>query len=188
MVRSMTGYGRGIAALDGREMTIELKAVNHRYLDVSFRMPRALSYIEDPLRKRLQQALSRGHVDVFLNYKNTREDARAVQVDVPLLHAYRRALETICQETGAQDDMTLSRLARLPEVMAFTETEEDEQAVLQLCMQAAEEALASLCAMRSVEGERLASDIAARLGAIAEMVAQIEHRVPCLLYTSVSFG
>ena len=87
MVSSMTGFGRGRAAQDGREMTVELKSVNHRYLDLSFRMPRHISFAEDTLRTALNDSLSRGHVDVYVNYRNTRSDAKEVRIDTALLGA-----------------------------------------------------------------------------------------------------
>ena len=85
MVNSMTGFGRSLLSRDGREITVELKSVNHRYLDVSFRMPRHIGFVEDSLRNILSQELKRGHVDVYLFYRNTREDARQVSVDQTLL-------------------------------------------------------------------------------------------------------
>ena len=88
MVNSMTGFGRSLLSRDGREITVELKSVNHRYLDVSFRMPRHIGFVEDSLRNILSQELKRGHVDVYLFYRNTREDARQVSVDQTLLGAY----------------------------------------------------------------------------------------------------
>jgi uncharacterized protein (TIGR00255 family) len=93
-MKSMTGYGKGVASQDGRELTVELKSVNHRFLDVSMRLPRVLSCIEDPLRKEIADHLSRGHVDVFVNYRNTRNDAKTVRVDETLLSAYVKAART----------------------------------------------------------------------------------------------
>ena len=85
---SMTGYGKGVAAADGREITVELKSVNHRFLDLGMRLPRHLSFLEDVFRARLSETLSRGHVDIFVNYRNDRSDARNVFIDAPLLSAY----------------------------------------------------------------------------------------------------
>lgn len=93
MVSSMTGFGRGRAAQDGREMTVELKSVNHRYLDLSFRMPRHISFAEDTLRTALNDSLSRGHVDVYVNYRNTRSDAKEVRIDTALLGAYLKSVK-----------------------------------------------------------------------------------------------
>ena len=90
---SMTGYGRAMRAEDGRELTVELKSVNHRFLDLSFRMPRGLMFLEDDVRKLISGRVSRGHVDVFMTYRNLRSDARTVTVDRALFDAYSRALD-----------------------------------------------------------------------------------------------
>ena len=101
MVSSMTGFGRGRAAQDGREMTVELKSVNHRYLDLSFRMPRHISFAEDTLRTALNDSLSRGHVDVYVNYRNTRSDAKEVRIDTALLGAYLKSVKAAAAELSS---------------------------------------------------------------------------------------
>ena len=100
-MRSMTGYGRGSAQIDGRQMTVELKSVNHRFLDVAFRMPRSLSFLEEEARRVLGERLARGHVDVYISYQNLREDARTVLVDPAMLSAHKKALEEIARLSGA---------------------------------------------------------------------------------------
>ena len=105
MISSMTGFGRATVASDGREITIELKSVNHRYLDLAFRMPRHIGFIEDVLRQLLTGQLSRGHVDIFVNYRNTRTDARAVVV-MDSMHVVLSALqpETLAGRVAAETD------------------------------------------------------------------------------------
>ena len=121
MVSSMTGFGRGRAAQDGREMTVELKSVNHRYLDLSFRMPRHISFAEDTLRTALNDSLSRGHVDVYVNYRNTRSDAKEVRIDTALLGAYLKSVKAAAAELREENDMTLSNALRLPDVTDIVE-------------------------------------------------------------------
>ena len=104
MVNSMTGFGRSLLSRDGREITVELKSVNHRYLDVSFRMPRHIGFVEDSLRNILSQELKRGHVDVYLFYRNTREDARQVSVDQTLLGAYLEVARGVAERFQLRDD------------------------------------------------------------------------------------
>ena len=111
MAASMTGFGRATASADGRELTIELKSVNHRYLDISFRMPRSVSFLEEALRARLGELLSRGHVDVFADYKNNRSDAGAVAIDEALLGAYLAAARQ-AEKYALLDDITLSAAMR----------------------------------------------------------------------------
>ena len=98
MVNSMTGFGRACVEKDGREITVELKSVNHRYLDLGFRMPRAIGFVEDTIRGVLGGELSRGHVDVFVFYKNNRDDARRVNVDTHLLGEYLKAARAAAEE------------------------------------------------------------------------------------------
>ena len=154
-MNSMTGYGKGVAARDGRELTVELKSVNHRFLDVSMRLPRVLSCIEDPLRRVVAERLSRGHVDVFVNYRNTRSDAKTVRIDETLLSAYVSAARTANASLALSDDLTLSNVLRLPDVTEIVPADEDTDALIALSEEAASAALDALILMRKAEGERL---------------------------------
>ena len=112
---SMTGYGRGTASLEGRELTIELKSVNNRFLDIGMKLPRQLSFLEDGLRKLLNDNLSRGHVDVFVNYRNLRSDSKTVRVDEALLRAYLASARESAKALDLVDDLTLSKALPLPD-------------------------------------------------------------------------
>jgi uncharacterized protein (TIGR00255 family) len=121
----MTGYGRAYVEIEGRQMTVEVKSVNHRFLDISFRMPRNLMFLEDAARKRISARLARGHVDVFVTYHNLRTDARAVHVDEALFAAYVSALSKLSSALGPdlRDDRTLMGVAHMPDVLTVTEAE-----------------------------------------------------------------
>ena len=173
MVSSMTGFGRGRAAQDGREMTVELKSVNHRYLDLSFRMPRHISFAEDTLRTALNDSLSRGHVDVYVNYRNTRSDAKEVRIDTALLGAYLKSVKAAAAELREENDMTLSNALRLPDVTDIVEADEDDEAV--------NKAIAELITARRGEGERLANDLTERLATVDELRGKIETRAPMVV-------
>lgn len=175
---SMTGYGRASVEQDGRQLTIELKSVNHRFLDISFRMPRSFNFLEDAMRKQIGAVLSRGHVDVFATYRNTREDSKRVDFDEALLAAYMKALDRIEADTGLPDDRSLSMTARLPDVLAVTEAEEDQDALRALAAQALGDALEQMRVMRAREGDALREDIASRVNRLEAMTAQIEERYP----------
>lgn len=179
-MHSMTGYGRAFAEAEGRQMTVEVKSVNHRFLDISFRMPRNLMFMEDSARKAIAQVLSRGHLDVFVTYRNLRSDARVVQVDEALFTGYVRALRQLSGAAGAglRDDSTLMGIAHMPEVLTVTEAEEDRQAVGSLLLSALGAALKELCAMRSREGEAIRQDLNSRVDAIEALTAAIEARYP----------
>ena len=181
MVSSMTGFGRGMAAQDGREMTVELKSVNHRYLYLSFRMPRHISFAEDTLRTALNDSLSRGHVDVYVNYRNTRSDAKEVRIDTALLGAYLKSVKAAAAELREENDMTLSNALRLPDVTDIVEADEDDEAVKALTKEAVDKAIAELITARRGEGERLANDLTERLATVDELRGKIETRAPMVV-------
>ena len=174
---SMTGYGRAARETDGRQMTIELKSVNHRFLDLSFRMPRNLMFLEDAARKAIGERLSRGHVDVFITYRNLRTDAKVVAVDRALFDAYAAALDKLA-DAGLCDDRSLMSVARLPDVMTITEADEDRDAVTALMLDAMGEALDQLIAMRRREGGAMKRDLSDKVDAIERMTGEIEARWP----------
>lgn len=177
-MHSMTGYGRMSVERDGRELTLEMKSVNNRFLDLSFRMPRSLNFAEDAARKQIGAALARGHVDVFATYRNLRADSKQVTVDEALLSAYMRALDQIGEATALKDDRTVTGMARLSDVLVITEAQEDQEALLELMREALAGALAQMQAMRETEGARLREDIAHRVDLLEEMTRKIEARYP----------
>lgn len=178
---SMTGYGRGSAMCDGREITVEFKSVNHRYLDISMRLPRHLAFLEDVLRRLLSENLSRGHIDVFINYRNTRSDARSVRIDTALLDAYLSAAKETAARFDLQNDIGLNAALRLPDVTEIAEADEDRDAVSALCTEAATVAIAELKQMRLLEGERLKADLSARVDTVLSLAEKIAVRAPLVI-------
>ena len=178
MASSMTGFGKGVASREGYEVTVELKSVNHRFLDLGLRLPRNLLCLEDCLRRVLAERLARGHVDVFVNFKNTAPQSRQVVVDEALAQAYLRAFDAAAENSGMLNDLSLSALLRLPDVMHVEEGEVDAGLLEELAAEAAQAAAAELCAMRAAEGARLAADLTARAHTILGLVAGIEERAP----------
>ncbi len=176
-MRSMTGYGRSMRELDGRALTVEVKSVNHRFLDVAFRMPRTFAFLEDDARKRIAARLSRGHVDVFMTYRNQRSDAKRVTADRALFDAYAEALSAL-SGGGLADDRSLMSIAKLPDVLVVTEAEEDQDALRELMRGALDDALDQLLATREREGAEMKRDLAAKADRIAELTAAIEARYP----------
>jgi uncharacterized protein (TIGR00255 family) len=177
-MNSMTGYGKGTAARDGRELTVELKSVNHRFLDVSMRLPRILSCIEDPLRAAIGRRLSRGHIDVFVNYRNTRSDAKTVRVDAALLSAYVRAAKEANAALALTDDLTLSNVLRLPDVTEIVPADEDTDALVSLAVEAADTAIDAMLVMRKAEGERLKTALSIGVDHMDAFREQILARAP----------
>ncbi|HIU45933.1 MAG TPA: YicC family protein [Candidatus Fimadaptatus faecigallinarum] len=178
MPRSMTGYGRCILARDGREVTLELKSVNHRFLDIAFRMPRSFAFLESELRARMAERLTRGHVDVFISYKNTRADARQVRLDGQLLNAYLTALRAGGSQAGLDDDLCLRDVLNMQDVLSVEEAEEDQEALSALVYDALDAALASLAQMRTTEGAALQADVMARLERLETLSQEMDARAP----------
>lgn len=177
-MKSMTGYGKGISSHDGRELTVELKSVNHRFLDISLRLPRTLNCIEDPIRKILNTRLSRGHVDVFINYSNTRADSKTVRVDIPLAEAYVAAARSIPTHLGLEDDLTIVSVLKLPDVTEIVPASEDTDALIALAEEATDLAVDELEKMRSLEGERLSAALSQGLSTMESYRRQIMERAP----------
>lgn len=177
-MKSMTGYGKGVAALNGRELTVELKSVNHRFLDVSMRLPRVLSCIEDTVRQTIGERLVRGHIDVFVNYRNTRSDAKTVRVDDTLLCAYLQAARSANESLKLKDDLTLSNVLRLPDVTEIVPAEEDADALIALAKEATNLALNGLIDMRIAEGGRLRTALLSGVNAMDAYREEILLRAP----------
>ena len=177
-MQSMTGYGRCQMERDGRVMTVEVKSVNHRFLDTSYRLPRHLTFLDDAVRRGVSTKLSRGHVDVFVNYENHRDDAREVRVDTALACAYQRAIGELSTALGCAGELSVLEYARMPDVLTVQEKEEDQQAVRELFDEALSGALCELVAMREREGESMKRDILEKLSRIGSLREEIEKRAP----------
>ncbi|MBQ7655567.1 MAG: YicC family protein [Clostridia bacterium] len=186
-MRSMTGYGRRQISRDGREMTVEIKTVNHRFLDISCRMPRALSFAEDAVRKQIGASLRRGHVDVNVTYLNLRQDARKVRLDEGLVLQYKEALLNARQlarkERSSIRDEDVSWIVAQPDVIQTTVKEEDQEAVLALLTDTVAEALSEVTAMREKEGAALAEELTFHLNEVARLrdeIAVLAPKVPLI--------
>ncbi len=180
-MNSMTGYGRGALERDGRQLTIEIRSVNHRFLDLSLRLPRCLGFTEQAIRERIGKKLSRGHADVFATYKNLRDDSRTAVIDPALLNAYLAALDEIKAKSVLRDDRSVMGVAAMRDLIVVTEAEEDPDALMKLTMDALDIALSDLSAMREREGQAMAKDMAGRIDALEALTLKIEERYPAAL-------
>ena len=178
MIRSMTGYGRAVQMIDGREITVELRSVNNRYLDCTVKLPRMFSFAEDSVKNRVKAAVSRGKVDVYIGVNAAQAADVQVAVNRPVLESYLAALRQIESEYGVRDDVTVMSLARLPDVFSVEKTEEDEQKLTQDILSVAEEAISRYNTMRETEGAALEADLRSRAATILERVALVEARSP----------
>ena len=178
MVKSMTGYGRAREMHNGRDITVEVRSVNNRYLDCTVKMPRAYIFAEDRMKARVQQAISRGKVDVFVTIDASAADAAVVAVNEPLACGYYDALTRLKTMFDLPGDVTPEVLAKFPDVLAVTKAEEDVEAIAADICAVLDDALAAYNDMRAVEGEKLASDVAGRVTTIETVVGKVEERSP----------
>ncbi len=176
MIHSMTGYGRAVQTLNGREITVELRSVNNRFLDCSVKMPRAFSYAEEAVKQAVKQSVSRGKVDVYISVNSTGQENVRISLNRPVLEGYLEALRSIAGEYGLRDDVSAVNIARFPEVFVVEKPEEDEEQNVADILAVAKEALTAYNAMRQAEGAALAADLRTRAGKILELVAQVEKR------------
>ena len=181
MVLSMTGFGRGKAEDANREVNVELKTINHRYLDVNLRMPRCMSVLEDDAKKRIQQVITRGRVEVYVGYKNKAQDQIVVSVNEPVANAYRKAFWTLAEKFGIEDKPDLAVLSGIADIFTVTEPEEDEDTLRSLLISALDGALQVLMRMREREGQFLMEDLLERSITINGMVDAIEERSPLVV-------
>ena len=176
---SMTGFGKANFTADGVTVSVELKSVNNRFLDVSLRSPRALSPFEELVRSLVRENISRGHVDVFLSFIDTREREKKLFLDKAALRAYLTAANAIKEEfPDLTNDVTVSYLLRLPDVMRTEEAEEADGAVKAALVGAVQIALNGCKTMRKEEGERLKRDLLSRVARVEELTAAILSRAP----------
>jgi uncharacterized protein (TIGR00255 family) len=173
----MTGYGRARENRNGRDITVEVRSVNNRYLDCTVKLPRAYIFAEDAVKTRVQKAVSRGKVDVFITMESAGSDDAVVTVNEPLARAYCKALAQL-ETLGAKGGVTAVELARFPDVVTVTKAEEDLEAIAGDICAVLDQALAAYNDMRAVEGRKLAEDIVSRAGTIEQCVGVVEERSP----------
>ncbi len=177
-MNSMTGYGRSRQVLDGREITVEIRSVNHRYLEYNARIPRMYGYLEEKLKTFLQSSVSRGKVEVSVGIQNLTGGDTMVQINQALAKGYLDAMRSQAECLGLKDDLTLSTLTRFNDVFTLQKLEEDQQVIWNGVQQVARQALDQFLEMRCREGERLKLDLLQKLDLLAEHVAAVEEQNP----------
>ncbi len=179
MIKSMTGYGRAKEILNKRDITVEVRSVNNRYLDCTVKMPRMYSFAEDAVKQHVQQAISRGKVDVYITVDASAADVVKVAVNRELAGQYAAALAELAEVCGEDAyRATPEQLSRFPDVLTVTKADEDLETVSADLCSVLDRALEAYNAMRAVEGEKLAEDIGNRLSNIEAYTAQVEERSP----------
>ena len=174
LIKSMTGYGRAVETVNGREFTVELRSVNNRYLDCSVRIPRMLSFAEDAVKQAVKQAVSRGKVDVFISLRSEGGEEAKITLNTTVLEGYLAAMRQMVAEHGVADDISVSAVSRLPEVFIVEKPEVDEEQLLADLMQVVGKALEGYNAMRATEGQALDRDLRSRGETILQLVTRVE--------------
>ena len=173
-MKSMTGYGRHIATRGGTELTVEIRSVNNRYLETSVKLPRAYMFLEDKIKKQVQEYVSRGKADIFLTFRRIEGSDKKVSVDTALASEYLTALNNASEELSLRNDLSVSTLFRIPDVFTVLEEKEDEEELWNFVSGTLKEALVKYNEMRRVEGEKLKEDILSRLAFIEDTADEIE--------------
>ena len=174
MVKSMTGYGRAVETVNGREFTVEVRSVNNRYLDCSVKLPRSLSFAEETVKQAVKATISRGKVDVFITVHSENAADVKVTLNTAMVEGYLAAMKEMVDTYGVKDDISVSLLSRMNEVFTVEKPEIDEDQLRSDLMGVVNQALKNYDAMRAVEGKALEQDLRSRGNTILELVAQVE--------------
>ena len=181
MVKSMTGYGRYESVTDEYKISVEMKAVNHRYLDLNIKMPKKFNYFEAGIRTLLKEYIQRGKVDVFISYEDYTEGRIGLKYNQSLASEYMEAFSAMAEQFGIPNNVTVMDLARCPEVLTMEQEPEDEDEIWKLLSGAVREAAGRFVQTRTAEGENLKKDLLGKLDLMEGLVSEVEERSPQIL-------
>lgn len=181
MVKSMTGFGRGEFKSEIHNFKVEIKAVNHRYNDISVKMPRHIGYLEENIKKVIKTKINRGKIDVYVNLEYINDSSIDIKVDIPLAKSYKAALEELSNELNLGDNIILNNILGIPEIIKTERKELDEDATWDCLKEALNSAVLDIMSMKTAEGEALKEDMIMRLRKIEKIVLDIEKRSPVVV-------
>ena len=197
MIRSMTGYGKSTLSVDGREYQMEIKSVNHRYLDISVKTKKTISYLEDTIKKQISEKIKRGKVDVFVTFENNSQEGRNIQINKELAKMYIKQLKELAEEEKILSNIEVMDIAKIPDILTVKADEDDEK-IKEEIIQTTQEAVNKIIEMKSIEGSKIEQDLLARIdnienkieeiskkstGLIEEYVVKLEKRIKEILKT-----
>ena len=197
MIRSMTGYGKETLNIEGREYQIEIKSVNHRYLDMNVKMPRTLSYLEEVVKKQISEKIKRGKIDVFVTFENNSQEGKNIKINKELAKIYINQLKELAEEEKISSDIQVVDIAKFPEVLSIKNDEDDEK-IKDEIIQVTKDATEKIIQMKSIEGQKIAQDLLDRIekienkieeiskkstGLIEEYIVKLEKRIKDILKT-----
>ena len=197
MIRSMTGYGKGTLSTEGREYQVEIKSVNHRYLDINIKMPKTLSYLEETIKKEISQKIKRGKIDVFITYENNSQEGKNVKINKELAKIYINQLKELAQEEKISSNIEVTEIAKFPDILTIKIDEEDDK-IKEEIIQVTQQATEKIIEMKNIEGNKIEQDLLTRIekienkieeiykkstGLIEEYVVKLEKRIKEILKT-----
>jgi len=199
-MKSMTGFGRAKLEKNNRIYTIEIKSVNHKYNDISIKMPRSFSYLEDKIKKEISKSVARGKIDVYISFENYSEEGKQVIINQELVNEYMKQFKILAEENNLRLDLPVTEITKLPDVLTLKETEENEDVIENELLECLEEAITNFTSMREQEGNKIKEDLITRIQKIEkevekiseystrlveEYVVKLEQRIKELLKTDV---
>ena len=199
-MKSMTGFGRAKLEKNNRIYNIEIKSVNHKYCDISIKIPRSLSYLEEKIKKEISTKISRGKIDVYISFENYSETGKEIIINKELVKEYMEKFTEVANETGLSMNLLITEITKLPDVLTIKETDDDEEIIETELMECMQNAIENFISMREVEGNKIKDDLVTRIdriekekdkiskystGLIDEYVVKLEERVKQLLKTDI---
>ena len=175
MIKSMTGYGKGVLNTENREYQIEIKSVNHRYLDISVKLPRTLSYLEENIKKQISEKIKRGKIDVFVTFENNSQEGKNVKINKELAKIYIKQLRELADEEKISDNIEVIDIAKFPDILTI-KIDEDDEKIKNEVIQVTKEATDKIVEMRSIEGEKIAQDLLTRIDNIENKIKEISQK------------
>ena len=174
MIKSMTGYGKASIEENNRNYQVEIKTINHRYLDISVKMPRILSYLEEEIKKEISTKIKRGKVDVFINFENNSKEGINIKINTEIAKIYIEQLKNLAKQEGIMDNIEVTEISKFPDVLNIQNTQDDENIKIEV-LKTVQQATQKLVEMREFEGEKIAKDLLNRINKIEEKVEKISH-------------
>ena len=178
---SMTGYGKSKLEINGRSYSVEIKSVNNRYCDISVRLPRNISFYENDIKKLISSKVSRGKIDVFVEYTNYTNEGKDVVINKDLAKLYIKELKELAQEENMSDTIRITEITKMPDVLQLKNNEGENDVILKELSECVTEAVNNFVEMRTVEGNKIKEDLQSRLNHIKELVADISKNTAGLI-------
>lgn len=175
MIRSMTGYGKANLSIEEREYQVEIKSVNHRYLDINIKIPRTLGYLEETIKKQISEKIKRGKVDVFINFENNSQEGKNIKINKELAKIYINQLKELAQEGNVSDNIEVIDIAKFPDVLTI-EIEQEDEKIKNEISQVTKDATDKIIEMKNIEGQKIAQDLLKRIENIENKIEKISKK------------